>query len=136
MHFEVKGDDIPQALLEMIADITDHARLKLADLLVDEAAGVITLPITRFPLIKRRKVLWSIYDIHSPILATIVLRNGICCELENHFEEGAPDEVMLLFGLRIEGKEIFACSVQETHGTSLFSIRATVSEIELEIIDR
>lgn len=135
MYFKVQGAAVPQELLLIIADMTDAARLNPRDLVVDDAAGVVTLPITRFPLVKRRKVLWNIYDGKTPIPARILIHNVLRCTVEDHSEQGEADEVMLQYGLWIEGNEIFVCSAQETRGVSQFSLRAHVSELELEIID-
>lgn len=135
MHLRLHGEQIPEALCEVVAAITDHARLRHAELTHDESSHIVRLPITRFPLTKQRRVLGNVHDWHGPIRATVTVRNVVACELVDHTTPDLGDEVQLLFGIRVRGKEISACSAEEDRGQTCFSVTVEVGELDLEITD-
>ena len=97
---------------------------------------MVSLPITRFPLVKRRKVLGNVHDLKSPIQAMVTVRNVIKCQVEDNTTTVPVEEVQLLFGIRLEDKAVFACSAEEHRGRTCFAVRLEVAELDFEIADR
>jgi hypothetical protein len=64
-------------LIDTLAALTDRARLRHADVAYDPTAGTVSLPITRYPLIKRRRVLPHIHDPENPTPAIVTVRNVV-----------------------------------------------------------
>lgn len=135
MHLQLRGERIPEPLLETVAAITDHARLRHGDVRHDESARVVRLPITRFPLLKQRRVLGNLHDRDLPIPATVVVRNVVKCEIGDRTSPDLGEEVDLLFGVRLREKEVYACSAAEARGQSCFSVMIEVAQLDIEISD-
>jgi hypothetical protein len=135
MHLRVSGKDVPEALLKVVAAITDYARLRFRELQYDESTGVVVLPVVRYPLRKLRLVRGPLQDRKNPVESEIVIRNVSSCEIRNLFDDDTT-EVMLLFGLNVRGDEVFAASVEELSGRTMFSINTIVSELDIEISDK
>jgi len=101
----------------------------------DEPSGVVRLPITRFPLIKQRRVLGNLYDWNRPIRAVVIVRNVSVCDIEDRTTPELGDEVELLFGIRLQDDEVYACSAEEDRCRACYSVTAKVAELDIEITD-
>lgn len=135
MHLRIRGAGIPEALCETVASITDHARLRHPEIRHDDASGEVRLPITRFPLIKQRRALGNLHDRHSPIQATVTVRNVVSFDIEDNTNPEPGHEIVLLFGIRLQDKEVYACSAEEDRGQHSFSVTLRVAELDVEIAD-
>ncbi len=136
MHLHLRGDAVPETLYGAFAAITDHAKLRCAEVRHDQSSGVVSLPITRFPLVERRKVLGNVHDLKSPIQATVTVRNVIKCQVEDNTTTAPVAEVQLLYGIRLEDKAVFACSAEEHRGRTCFAVTLEVTELDFEMADR
>jgi hypothetical protein len=135
MRFQVSGDEIPAELIDIVALLTDRARLRYAEVEHDPKSRAVRLPMTRFPLLKKRRVLPNVHDLRNPIPAVVTIRNVVSCEIENHSPPALGREVQLIFGVQLEDKRVYACSAEEDKGKTCFSVTLEVSELDVEITD-
>ena len=135
MNLHIRGADIPEALLETFAAITDHAKLRCAQVAYDDSSGTVELPITRLPLVKQRRVLGNRHDPRNPIQSTVTVRNVISCKITDNTPAELEGQVMLLFGIGVRGEEVFAYSAEEDRGSSCFSVTMQVADLDIELDD-
>lgn len=136
MHFHLHGSNIPSAFLDTISAVTDHAKLRYADIDYDESAGTINLPMTRFPLLKQRKVLGHLHDAANPISSTVRINKVVSFQVNDRTSDEVGDEVTLLFGLQISNNTVVMFSAEEEKGNACFSLVAEVTDYDIEVIDQ
>ncbi len=135
MNLNVSGPGISDALADVIASLTNRARLRYGDVIFDEAEGVVRLPIVRYPLIKKRSVLPDRHDRSKPVNAIVTVRDVLSCDIENNTTPELGDYVHLLFGIQLQDERVYACSAEEDRGQTCYSITMRVSELDIEIAD-
>ena len=135
MHLRLSGERIPAELLELLAALTDGARLRHADVTHDPQSREVRLPITRFPLLKRRRLLPNVRDRQTPIISVVTVRNVVTCDIENSVPADLGHEVQLLFGLQVRDRRVYISSAEEDRGHTCFSVTLQVSELDIEIAD-
>ncbi|NIS82835.1 MAG: hypothetical protein GTO14_22145 [Anaerolineales bacterium] len=133
IHISVK--DLPKAFFELLAAITDHARLRFRDVQYDESNQIVILPIQRYPLLKKRLFRGNLHDYDNPVASEIIVRNVVSCEVRDNLEDKDYEEVVLLFGLGVKDKEVFVSSVEEENGRTCYLAQMEVGEIDIEIRD-
>ena len=136
MHIHLHGSKIPAAFLETISAVTDNAKLRYAEIEYDESTGTIDLPMTRFPLLKQRKVLGNLHDVENPIFSKVRIQNVVSCEVNNRTSAKVGDEVTLLFGLQISNNSVAMFSAEEEKGEPCFTLVIEVADFNLEVIDQ
>ena len=136
MHLHLSGNNIPQSLLKMLAALTDHARLRFREIRYEKSIGVVVIPITRFTLLKQRRILGNVHDNEHPIESQITIRNVESCEIKDLVAKPAKSDVIIQFGLTVEGDRIYAASAEEDRGQTCFMIETKISEIDIEILDK
>ncbi len=135
MLLRLRGEQVTKELIDVVASLTDRSRLRHAEVAHDPATGTVTLTITRFPLIKRRRVFSNIHDFRNPIPAVVTVRNVASCGIQNNAPHDLGDEIQLIFGLQIRDNQVYACSAEEDRGQPCFSLTIEVSELDIEIAD-
>ena len=135
MQIKVSGPGIPEALADVIASVTNRARLDYGAVTLDEAEGVVRLPVVRLPLIKKRNVLPDSHDRSNPINAIVTVRNVLSCDIENNTTPEMGESVQLLFGVQLDVDRVYASSAEEDRGQTCYSISLKVSELDIEIAD-
>ncbi len=135
MRLQVSGQDIPAEVLDLIASITDRARLRYAEVVYDPDRGEVRLPLTRLPLVRQRRVLPNVHDSDHPRASIVTVRNVLACTIEDQTPAGFGDEVQLLFGIQVRDRQVYAGSAEESRGQTFYSITLEVSEPSLEIND-
>jgi hypothetical protein len=135
MRLHMAGKDVPAELTEVVALLTDHARLRYTEVTRDAKSQTVRLPITRYPLVKKRRVLPNVHDQKYPIAAVVTVRNVLSCEIENNTTPDFGEEVHLIFGGQIQGKQLYARSAEEDRGRPCYSVAPEVSELDLEVAD-
>jgi hypothetical protein len=140
MYLRIIGNGFTQNILKEIEAITDSATLFFRNVKYDEKEKIIFLPIERYRIKRRKKLLGLITpysrNMNIAIPSSIVIRNVTNCGIEDN-SEIEDTKVTLLFGLTIKDNEMFICSVEEDikKGAS-YSITLKVSEIDIEISDK
>jgi hypothetical protein len=135
MRYRVSGEQVSAEFIDTLAALTDRARLRHAEVAYDPTAGTVSLPITRYPLIKRRRVLPNIHDLENPIPAVVAVRNVVSCTIENNTPSDLDADVQLIFGLQIRDNQVFVCSAEEDRGQPCFSATLEVSGLDIELAD-
>ena len=136
MHLHLSGKDSTQPLFNLVAALTDRARLRFREIRYDKSTGVVVIPIKRFPLLKQRRVLGNVHDDEHPIESQITIRNVESYEIKNLVTEPTMSDIMVQFGLNVKGNRIIATSAEEDRGQTCFMMKIKVGEIDIEIVDK
>jgi hypothetical protein len=136
MHLHLSGKDSTQPLFNLVAALTDHARLRFREIRYDKSTGVVVIPIKRFPLLKQRRVLGNVHEDEHPIESQIIIRYVESCEIEDSVAKPAISDVTIQFGLNVKEDRIIAASAEEDRGQICFMMEIKVSEIDIEILDK
>ena len=135
MHLHVSGQEIPEQLITLISAMTDRAALRHTEVTHDAESGIVRLPITRLPLIKKRNVLPNVHDRQNPSPCVVTVRNVVSCDIQSNVPPGVGDEVHLMFGLQLQDEKVYASSAEEDRGKTCFTITMGVSELDVEMKD-
>ena len=135
MNLRLRGEDTPEAVFKIFASLTKYATLRHAEVEHDLSSDAVHLPITRFPLVKRRWFLGHRRDYRHPIRATLTVHSVVSCDLNDNTTPDMGDEVNLLFGIDVAERRIYAGSVEKNRGQACFSVTTDVAEVDLEISD-
>jgi len=131
MEIHIKGNDVPAPVLTEFGRVADHARLQKDQVHHDAVSGTVTIILDRLPIVG---VTWfgTTRHTHVPVQTRVTIRNVTDCQIKRPQQEMT---FTILFGLKIEEKAIYFCSVEEDHGEPLLSIDCRVSELDLEVKD-
>ncbi|MCK4738323.1 MAG: hypothetical protein KAT46_00095 [Deltaproteobacteria bacterium] len=144
MRFLVVGDNFTEAILKEILVLTERATLRFKELLYSEENKAILIPIERFNIKKQESYLGKLIpyrlDRSKRIKSRVIIRNVEECVIENNFDTTAPEyltikKIELQSGIRIEGKDVFLRSCEETDGVSSFVVHLKIGELSLEMYD-
>jgi hypothetical protein len=135
MHLRLRGERIPADLLELLAALTDGAQLRHTEVTHDPQSREVRLPITRFPLLKRRRLLPNIRDRRNPISSVVTVRNVVACDIDNSAPADLGHVVQLLFGLQVRDRRVYISSAEEDRGHTCFSVTLQLSGLDIEITD-
>ncbi|MFC1529310.1 hypothetical protein ACFL6R_01205 [Gemmatimonadota bacterium] len=135
MHLHLRGENIPEALCEALAAITDNARLNPTGVAFDDISGSVQFPIERYPLIRQRRVRSNLHDWSNPIQSTLTVRRVVSCRIEDITTSGPEEPIHLLFGVRVRDDEIYLCSAEEDRGSTCFSVTIDITGVDIELND-
>lgn len=139
MLLRIRGGNFTTHVYQEISAITDRALLSVRQVKYTQTDGVITMPIKRFGLERRGRLLGPLTpykrDKSKEIRSAIILRNVACCTIEKEFLPEDLDEVTLLFGVGVKRDTVFLCSAEECGGKPCYSLGATVRVLDIEIRD-
>ncbi len=132
MEIRIKGNDLPQTVLEEIGRVADHAGLQVDEVLHDPVTGTVTIPFNRFPIIGK-SVLGITRHTVAPVRSRLTIRKVTDCQINQTPEPGL--RVTIIFGLKVEKNTVFMCSAEEDKGQQMFSMTCRVAELDIEIKD-
>ena len=89
----------------------------------------------RFPIVGKSFLSRYRHDAESPINSTITIRNVLTCDINQDPTEPALDEVHLLFGFKVEDKNVHFSSGEEATGVTYLTIDLEVESIDIELRD-
>ena len=135
MRLSISAGNVPAELAEVIASITDGAKLRTGRVEYDPQVQAVRLYITRFPLLKRRRILPNLRDCGTPIPAVVTVRKVSECEICDRVPPDAGEEVHLLFGVQVQAGGVSVCSAEEDRGQTCYSITLKISALDIEIAD-
>ena len=135
MRIHIAGSKVPEKILGALAEATNHATLLHRQVTFDGSAGVVSMPLLRFPVRKRRPLLGDVSDVARPIRTVVTVRNVVACDIDDFTDDDLDGRVELLFGVTVEGATVFASSAEESRGTTCYQISMTVSELDIEVAD-
>lgn len=139
MYIKIVGNDFSQNIFKEIEAITDNATLYFRNSKYDEKEKTLSLPIERYRIKKKEKLLGSLTpykrDMNNPISSSVVIRNITSYEMRDN-SEPEDTKVTLIFGVTIKDKEISIRSAEEDRGKTCYFIGLTVSEYDIEIMDK
>ena len=135
MYLRIKGNEFTTSFLHEVAALTDHARLHVRNVHYDESSKMLTFSIQRFPIRKQRIFQGYDYNMSCPIDASIIIRNVIQYNVDNHISDSPDAEVTLLFGLIVKGNQLCLSSAEESSGVTEYMVIIEVSELDVEIRD-
>lgn len=140
MYMKIKGTKFAENVIDEISSMTDRALLNTREVIYDEKLRSVYLPITRYKINKQKGLLGLIIpykrDKSMKLKSGITINNVTACKIENNFDDLNISEVTILFGLQIRDNEVYLSSAEERKGVTLYTLRATVADMELEIIDQ
>ena len=87
MYLRIKGNEFTTSFLHEVAALTDHARLHVRNVHYDESSKMLTFSIQRFPIRKQRIFQGYDYNMSCPIDASIIIRNVMQYNVDNHISE-------------------------------------------------
>jgi len=140
MYFRIIGNDFTKDVFKEIEAITDVATMYFRKVEYDKDKKIVSIPIARYKIKGKRFLSFLIptnykrYNIKIP--SKIIIRNVVKCKIENNFEE-SDSEMIVLFGLAVNGNKMFISSAEEDHtkGGTCYTLDIEVSEIDIEIKD-
>lgn len=136
MDVLVRGSQVSQVLLDAISTMTDGGTLACREVVFDAETGVLRLPIWRLQTNQKCGFLGRRVQHAEPsVRCDVVIRQVSECSVSGAFDRVGSDEVLLLFGVQIRGTEVLLDSVDEDQGMRLFSLRAQIASVDLEIRD-
>jgi hypothetical protein len=131
MKLRIQGNDLPNTLLEAVGAIANKGLLRLQDVMYQEREGVVTFRFQRFP-IAGKSVLLGTRHSDTPITSRVTIRNVSSCRIE---DTGQCEEITILFGISFKDNEIFLSSAEESSGATCYTLKCSVSGIDIEIVD-
>lgn len=139
MLLRCKGGPFTHNLKDEIEAITNRATLHSRDIEYDQNSRIVQIPITRFPITKKKKFLRKVtpykQDKANGIDSLITIRNVKQFLPEEHLPSDYDDPVTLLFGIQVKEEEIYLSSAEEDRGTPLFQLTLEIEELDIEIKD-
>jgi hypothetical protein len=140
MYLRVIDKSFTQNILKEISRLTDQAKLLFRNMEYDEVKGVIILPIERFKVLTKRRIIGVFitrrHEKNAMMQSTITIRNVTECHVENNIDDPKVVYVTLLFGITVRNNDIIICSLEEDRGKPLYSMELKVSELDIEISDQ
>ena len=132
MNCRIKGDNLPEPVLESFGAIANKGILRIDQLEYRPEKQIITFPFVRFD-IEGKSVLSGTRHKKEPINCNLTIRNVTDYEISDTRE---LREITILFGLSFKKGDIFLSSAEENKGTPCFELTCKVSEIDIEINDK
>ncbi len=83
LHFRLKGPAVPSELRDLVASMTDRAKLRPEAISTDPAVPELHLLIQRFPLIRQRRILPNVHDLKSPLPAVVTIRQVVTADIDS-----------------------------------------------------
>jgi hypothetical protein len=135
MNLRVHGDNVPTCLFELIGAMTDHAILDLTSVDFNETFREVRFSVTRFPLLKQRKVLGNLHDRENPIPSTVYVRNVSSCSIQDIRADELGGTVELMFGVTIRDQSVHVSSAEEDRGTTCFVMDLAIDSLDVQLTD-
>jgi hypothetical protein len=134
MQLTIKSDLDISDLFRGLELLTNAAGITLADIVIDEARHEVTIPMRRWSYERGRFLFVNYFKELSPepIASTLVIRDTASCDLKNRHD---GPQICLLFGVKIENREVYLCSVEEGHGVPCFEMTIRVLSYDIELRD-
>jgi hypothetical protein len=139
MYIKIKGRFVPENVMSTVGSILDRAMVSYRHVAWDQTQRSVTFSAERYKVIEKRRFLDKVipYKVdRGHCVKTIVkISNVVTCKLENRLNDPEVSRVTVLFGLKIDGTQIYLSSAEEVNGSPAFELTLNVSEVELEIAD-
>jgi hypothetical protein len=132
MNFRIQADELPVTVLEAVGFLANHALLRVADVSHDPAAGTLSFPLARFPITGKSPFTVTKHA-RTPVRCRVTFRNVTACKIEDRTE--GMETIDLIFGFKIDRKEIYFCSSGEDRGTHCYELTCQISSLDIEIKD-
>ncbi len=132
MNCRIKGDHLPEFVLESFGTIANKGILRIDQLEYRQGKHIITFPFVRFDIIGK-SVFSGTRHKNEPILCNLTIRNVTDCKISDTRE---LEEVTILLGLGFKEGDIYLSSAEENKGAPCFELTCKVSEIDIEINDK
>jgi len=139
MKIKINLESIFKNTIKDIVAITDKAKVCIDKVRYIEKNKSIIIPIRRKKIIAFKKKLFSsnkkpIYNSNTLIDSVITINNIDKYAIKNKCK-GKLTEITILFGIQINGKEIYLSSAEEDKGVTLYEIIMKANEIDIELND-
>jgi hypothetical protein len=118
-----------------IANATDNAKIFISDISYVNKEKIVYIPFRYFEKEKNDKRLLDKFFPKKIELknSLVIIKNVESLEIVNNCKD-KTDEITVLFGLTIEGNEIYLSSAEEYRGDVFFEMSIIVNNIDIEII--
>ncbi len=141
MYFRFVDSFMTNELSRELSAYTNRAKLHIRQVCYSEETGVLTLPITRYPITRDKRLTGLISykrDLHAGVRSVVTIRDVASCLVEDRAEDSGRSEVELMFGLTVRGLDILVCSsdeVEEKREVPVYSMTVEVRGYDIEIAD-
>lgn len=139
MYLRVAGGPFSENVFREIEALTDRALVHCDGVRYDQEMKLVVIPITRYPIKKRRKLLGRITpyakEMTGGLSSLVTVRNVVKVETANNLARDENQDVTVLFGLVVKDETVHFSSAEESRGTLMFSMDIHVSGLDLEIAD-
>jgi hypothetical protein len=134
MMIAIQSAILPTDFTSGLELLTNAAEITIAEIVIDEARHEVMIPMRRWSYERGRFLFVNYFKELSPepIASTLVIRDTASCELKNHHDR---PEFCLMFGVKIENREVYLCSAEEDHGVPCFEMTIRVLSYDIELCD-
>ena len=132
MNCRIKGENLPEFVLESFGAIANKGILRVNQLKYRPEKHIITFPFVRFDIMGKSAFSGTRHK-NEPIHCNLTIRNVTDCIISDTRE---LEEITILFGLSFKEGDIYLRSAEEYKGTPCFECTCKVSEIDIEINDK
>lgn len=125
---------------QAISFLTDRAKICLDDIQYDKAEGKVKIIMLRKKPIKFSKSIFGkiqpVYS-QSTIKSLLIIRQveEMSIKVDDRLVRDCNSDFTVLFGLRMDGNNLYFGSVEEAQGNLLCQIHIKVGRINLELYD-
>lgn len=131
MELRILGHELPDTVLSALVPLLNYARIRVKEVAYDAESQTLGFPARRYPTKRRSLLRWAGHAKH-PVSCHVTFRNVTECHIE---DLGVCDEIIVLFGFKYDGEEIYFCSGEEASGVTCFEVRCRVTGFDFEIRD-
>ena len=135
MKISLQSDTDTQDLFRQIEILTNAANVTISNISIDEKNKVISIPMVRKHYERKKGLLVESYKLSSSKLteSELIIRDFINYKIDDTLN---LSDITLLFGVKINNKEIYLSSVEEKSGKTAFDLFIKVNTYNLEFIDK
>ena len=138
MEIKVKASNYNLGIIHEIGFMLDKAQLQINEVYFDKIKQTVTLPLTRYEYLGRKKHFLladtPIFDKSKGIKSKFIIYNVTSCNIEKQ-KDYPVNEITLLFGIHFKKNEIYFSSAEESLGDTMYSMSVIVSSINFELKD-
>jgi hypothetical protein len=124
---------------ELVASLTDGAKLRVNQIHYDDNEKVLTLPIRRIIAAnakgRPRTIASGIANDRSKLNESRIVIRKIQSYSQSNLCGNNVSEITILFGVKVDENEIYISSAEELSGELMFELLIKVSEVDIEISD-
>jgi hypothetical protein len=135
MRISLQSETDTQDLFKQIEILTNAAKVKISSISFDDSNKVITIPMVRKHYKRKKGLLVERNKLSSSKLteSELIIGDFINYKVNDTLH---LSDITILFGVKINNKEIYLSSVEEKSGKTAFDLFIKVNSYDLEFIDK